>query len=108
LCSRDAVFVKSIVTLPALAVSELASNFSWPSGLAASFSVGPPASLLAAGAGVEELLDVAGAAGALAGADAEELVLLDEPPQPARASRPVARVSIETLGIERVFARPAA
>jgi hypothetical protein len=65
--------VKSIVTLPALAVSELASNFSWPSASVASFSVGPAASLLAVGAAVEELeLDVAGATGALDGADAEE------------------------------------
>jgi hypothetical protein len=76
LCSSDAVFVKPIVTLPALAVSELASNFSWPPGSAASFSVGPPASLPTAGAGVEELeLEVVGAAGALVGADAEELAI---------------------------------
>jgi hypothetical protein len=37
------------------------------------------------------------------GVDADELVLLDELPQPASASRLTARVSIESLDMERIF-----
>jgi hypothetical protein len=39
------------------------------------------------------------------GVDAEELVLLEELPQPASASRPTARVTAESVDIERGFAR---
>ena len=49
--------------------------------------------LVVVAAGADEL-DVA----------ADELVLLDELPQPDSARRPMARVRIESLGIGRVFA----
>jgi hypothetical protein len=42
--------------------------------------------------------------GVLADVDAEELVLLDELPHPARVSRVTATVSIEALGMKRIFA----
>jgi hypothetical protein len=52
---------------------------------------------------------VAGLLGVLAaGVDADELVLLDELPQPDRARRPTARVRIESLGVRHVFARSVA
>jgi hypothetical protein len=54
------------------------------------------------GAGVEAVaeLDVVGVA-ALAGVDADGVVRLDEPPQPAHARRPTARVNVESLDGER-------
>ena len=54
-------------------------------------------------AGVEDVaeLDVVGVATALAGVDADEVVLLAEPPQPANARRPTARVNVESLDRER-------
>jgi hypothetical protein len=54
------------------------------------------------GAGVDAVavLDVVGVEATLAGVDAGELVLLDEP-QPASASRPTARASVESLDTER-------
>src|SRR5436190_11130564 len=78
LCGSEEELLKSIETLPALALSEVLSNFSSPLGSAASASlVSPPP---AGGALVEV---VAGAAGA--GVDsAVELFL--ELPQPAAAS----------------------
>jgi Cytochrome bd terminal oxidase subunit I len=94
-----------------LAVSEVMLYFSWPSGFAARLSVllglAPPV----AGAGVEEVAELGGVGveAALVGVEAEELlVLLEELPQPVRASRPTARVSIETLCMGRRFALPAA
>jgi hypothetical protein len=55
------------------------------------------------GTGVEAVaeLDVVGVATALAGVDADELVLLDEPPQPASARTPTKRVNVESLDGER-------
>jgi hypothetical protein len=47
-----AMLVKAIETLPALAVSEVLSYFSWPSGLAARLSTCP----VLAGAGVEDFV----------------------------------------------------
>src|SRR6202035_781305 len=95
------MFVKLIDTVPAFAVSEVWSNFSWPSGLAARLRA--PA---AAGAGAAVELDVlAGVEAVVAGVVAEELLLdvvLEELPQPARASRPTAiaaRAGIECLGV---------
>src|SRR5437763_1161840 len=74
LCGSEEELVKSIATLPALAVSEDLSNFSSPLGSAASASfVSPPP----AGAALVEV--VAGAAGA--GVDSEEELLLLELPQ---------------------------
>jgi hypothetical protein len=74
-----------------LAVSDVVSYFSWPSGLAATFNACPPAVPPAAGVG-----DV--------GVEVEELVLLDELPHPARASRPTATVNTKALGMKRIFA----
>jgi hypothetical protein len=97
LCSSDEAFVNAIVTWPALAVSEVVSNFNWPSAFAARLIV--CVAPLVAGAGVEELaeLDAVGAGAALVAEDAEELVVLDELPQPASAIRPAASASTETL-----------
>jgi hypothetical protein len=96
------MFVNAIETLPALALSEVVSNFSWPSGLAVRLSA--PAALVSplAGAGVAAL-DVVGVA-ALLGVEAEELVLLEELPQPASAITPNARTGIEDLARNRAFA----
>jgi hypothetical protein len=107
LCSIEAELVKEIDTLPALAVSEVVSNFSWPSGLVARLSACPP--LPPPAAGVEDVAElvVAGVAGEFVGLVVEELVLLAELPQPASASRPTVNVSTETFGRERIF-RPAA
>jgi hypothetical protein len=68
--------------------------FSWPSELAARLSVCPPA---AAGAVEVAVLDVAELEVA-AGVEAEELVLLEELPQPLRASSPIASASNEAFG----------
>jgi hypothetical protein len=77
------MLVKSIVTLPALALSALLSNFSWPSGLAATASVllAPDPSLLA---GADALVLVV-AALVLLGGDVEVLEVL-ELPQPVSAN----------------------
>jgi hypothetical protein len=106
LCGSEEAFVNATETLPALAVSEFVSNFNWPSALAAMLS----AELPVAGAGVEAAaeLEVVGAGAALVVAAVEELVVLDELPQPANASRPAARASAETLGTNCVVARAAA
>jgi hypothetical protein len=105
---REAMLVKAMETLPAFAVSDVLSNFSWPSGLAARLSdcPAPPA----AGAGVEDAaeLDVVGVAAVLGDEEAEEPELLEELPQPARASTPTTTPSIDTVGMERDIARPAA
>jgi hypothetical protein len=98
LCPSEDMLVKAIETLPALAVSDVVLYFSWPSGFAATLNACPA---LAAGA-VEP--DVVGVAAALVGAEDDELVLEEELPQPARASRPTARVSIESLRIEPAVA----
>jgi hypothetical protein len=90
------MFAKEIETEPAFAVSEVVSNFSWPSGSAATLRVDPAPD---AGAG----LDVAG----VDAAGVDELVeLLDELPHPANASRPASK-SIETLGAGRLLAADA-
>jgi hypothetical protein len=94
--------VKLIDTVPAFAVSDAGSNFSCPSGLAARLSAPAAAG---AGAGVE--VDVlAGVEAVVAGVDVEELleVVLEELPQPARASRPTAIAA--SAGIERLGVRP--
>jgi hypothetical protein len=60
-----------------------------------------------AGAGVVVALEFVGVLAALAGVDsaggveAEELVLFEELPQPAIASRPASRVSVQSLDVER-------
>ncbi len=56
------------------------------------------------GAVAVAVVDVVGVTAALVGVNAEELVLLDEPPQPANASRPTARMRVESLDTERDFA----
>jgi hypothetical protein len=70
----------------------------------AGWLAGVDAGGLAAGADAVAVLDVVVVTAALAGVEAGELVLLDEPPQPASASRPTARVSIESLNTEFGFA----
>jgi hypothetical protein len=72
---------------------------------------GWPVGVDAGGLGVEvdaaTELDVVGATAALAGVDAEMVVVVvlpDEPPQPASASRPRARVSVESLDMGGSFA----
>jgi hypothetical protein len=76
----------------------------WPSGLAATAIVSAPA----AGALVVLVeLVVAGVAVVVAGVDADELVLLEELPQPVSASRPRASASIESVIGEDFFARAA-
>jgi hypothetical protein len=92
------MFVKAIETLPALAVSEVVSNLSWPSGSAARLSVCPALAPLA-GAGVEDAaeLDVVGVAAGLAGGVLADELLdelpLDELPQPAASNAASATLS---------------
>jgi hypothetical protein len=95
------MFVKVIETLPALAVNELVLYFNWPSAFAARLSDCPAAPVAAAG--VEEAAELE-----VVGAGAEELVVLDELPQPASAIRPAVRASTETLRKNCDFARAAA
>jgi hypothetical protein len=99
--------VKSIETLPALAVSEVVLYLSWPSWLASRLKLLPP--LAAAGlAAVEVLAELDSVVGvaALAGVDAEELVVLLELPHPTSTNSPAIRARIETVGIERLFVAP--
>jgi len=95
------MFVKAIETLPAFAVNEVVLYFNWPSALAARLRDCPAAPVAAAGAGEAAELEVVGVG-------AEELVVLDELPQPASAISPTPRASIETLGKNGDFARAAA
>jgi hypothetical protein len=108
LWGRGDAFVNAIETWPALAVSEVVSNFNRPAGLAVRLSV--CAAPLVAGAGVEELaeLGAVGVGAALVAEEADELVVLDELPQPVNAIRPAASASTETLGKNCDFARAAA
>jgi hypothetical protein len=134
LCSSEAELVKAIETLPALAVSDVVSNFNWPSAFAARLSAvaAPAAAVLVAGAGVVELdalfvgagagagveLDALVAGGgvveldalvaALVGEDAEELVVVEELPQPASTSTPRSTINVETLVVWRMVAGPPA
>ena len=101
LCDRGAEFVNAIETLPALAVSEVVLYFNWPSALAARLSDCPAPPVAAAGVEEAAELDVAGV-------DAEELVVLDELPQPASAITPAAKASVETLGASCHLDRAAA
>jgi hypothetical protein len=102
LCGTCEELVKEIDTDPALAVSEVLSNFNWPSELAARLRMEAALEgVLAAGAGAVALDALVVAAGV------EELVeLFDELPQPA-ASAPASR-STETVGTRRIHARGAA
>lgn len=102
LCASDAMLAKAIVTVPALAVSDVVLNFSWPSGSAARASACPPPPVAAAGVEDAVELDV-DEAGAL-GVEADELVLLEPlEPHPAKASAPTASVSSETVDRERAL-----
>jgi hypothetical protein len=103
------MFVKSMLTFPALAVNEVVSYFSWPCGLEARLKVCPALAPPVAGAGAEEVAElVVGAAALLLVVAAEELLLGEELPHPASASSPAASASIEIIDSERVFTRPAA
>jgi hypothetical protein len=75
----------------------------WPSGLAATAIVSAPA----AGALVVLVELVVAGVAVVAGVDADELVLLEELPQPVSASRPRASASIESVIGEDFFARAA-
>jgi hypothetical protein len=90
LWASEAMFVKSIVTLPALAVSEVLSYFSSPDVLAASASVeDAPAGAAVVAAGVEAVVPPDSGAAVLAGVELGEL-LLEELPQPASTATPAA------------------
>lgn len=90
LCIRGAIFVKSIVTFPVLALSELFVNFNWPPGSAASESE----PLLAAGAGADPVVvDAAGVLGEDGALLLLLLLLLLELPQAARLSATAATLS---------------
>src|SRR4051795_2769551 len=83
--------VKSTVTLPAFASSELLSNFSWPPGSAAITSdedaLPEPDDELEPEVVVADGVEVAAVVSAAAGADSVVvLVLFDELPHPATAS----------------------
>jgi hypothetical protein len=96
------MLVKSIETAPALAESEVVSNLSCPSESAATLRLAPEPPGLA-GVEVAAELDVVEVAAGLA----EELELVEELPQPARTSRPVASAGARIFEMERVVARPA-
>jgi hypothetical protein len=102
LCSTGARLVKASVTLPAFALSVEGMYLNWPSGFAATAIVSAP---LAGALVVLVELVVAGVAAVVAGADVAELVLLDELPQPASASRPRVSASIDSVIGEGFFAR---
>src|ERR1700728_4716038 len=87
------MFVKSIDTLPALAVSEVSLNSSRPSKLS---------SRLSAPAGVGAAAVLAWVEGVVRGVDAAELVVLEPPPQPASTNAPSATVSSEAGRMRRV------
>jgi hypothetical protein len=74
----------------------------WPSGFAATAIASAP---VAGALAVLVELVVAGVAAVVAGADVAELVLLDELPQPASASRPKVSASIDSVIGEGFFAR---
>jgi hypothetical protein len=104
--------VNTIVTVPALAVSAEVVYLSCPSGLAARLTVLVPVGAGAAGvelvvlAGVEVVVLAGVEVVVLAGVEVEELVELDvllveEPPQPASATTPTARASIVEIGCLR-------
>jgi hypothetical protein len=98
------MLVKSIETLPALADSAFVLYFSCPSEFAVRLSACPEAGAVVAGVFAEAALDVAGLAG-VRGVEAEELVVLDELPQPLRASSPAASASIEAFDMGWLPAR---
>jgi hypothetical protein len=97
--------VKSIVTLPAFALSEVLSNFSCPLGSAATASEDPPA-------GAAAVLDVAALVDVevlvAAGADAVLLLLELEPPHAARprAAAATHNTTAGNLSIRDISSRP--
>jgi hypothetical protein len=100
--SGDA-FVKLIVTEPGFAVSDVLSNFSCPSTLAARL-IGCVLPTEVDGAGVDAAVLAGVELAVLAAVELEEL-LLEELPQPASATRPTANAA--TPGVEYLRARPA-
>jgi hypothetical protein len=90
LWGRGEVLVKSIVTLPAFADSEVVSNFRAPPGSAASFNAPPDE---AAGAGVEAVALEVVAGGAAVEEDVVLLELLDpHPASTTSANSPATKV----------------
>src|SRR5580693_6462082 len=102
LCPSGDMFVKSIETLPALALSVVLLYLSWPSALASRLSA--PLGEVLDDVDVLAVLELVGVLGVVAGAVVEELVL-EEPPQPASASTPTARVTAASVGIECFLSR---
>jgi hypothetical protein len=86
LWGSEDLLVKSIVTLPALAVSELLVNFSAPLGSAESLIELPAPPPPVPAAGVELEVDGAGAA-------ADDVLLLVVPLEPPHAANPSARAA---------------
>jgi predicted nicotinamide N-methyase len=74
-----------------------------PSGLAASAR----AVVALAGAGVVAVAELVVGAADVVGVEADELVLVEELPHPASASRPRANATIDSVGRERFFGQPA-
>jgi hypothetical protein len=93
LCIRGAIFVKSIVTFPAFAISELFVNFNCPPGSAASESEPLPATGAGADPVVVDAAGVLGEDGALLLLPLLPLLLLLELPQAARLSATAATLS---------------
>ncbi len=106
--------MKSIETLPAVALSEVLLYFNWPSALASRLRALLAVPLELAGVVAELVVAEDEVAGVVAeevvgvAAVVEELVVLEELPHPASASRPTATVTAESVGTERIFARPCA
>jgi hypothetical protein len=101
------MFVKAMLTLPALALSFLVVYSSWPSRLASSFSELLPVAAEDEGV-LLVVLAVLVVAGGLVVAGAvvlEEALLLEELPQPASRIRPSPIAAAATTRIERAFAR---
>jgi hypothetical protein len=92
------MLVKSIETLPALAVREVVLYLSWPSGLAATLRALPPAlSPVAGGGGAGVAADVEAAV--VVGVELAVLALFEELPHPARSSSPVARAGTRAFEV---------
>jgi hypothetical protein len=111
LCGSDDMFVKSIDTLPAFALSDVVLYLSWPSGFASSFTLLEPPDAAGAGAAVDvlaelELLDDVSAGVLVLAAVEEELD--EELPQPASASSAAASASTGMIAFERLVVRPTA
>ncbi len=103
LCASGEAFVKSIATLPAVALSDFVLYSSWPSLFASRLRLlEPPAG--AAAVDVEAVLAVVVLAELVVGVSAalEEELELDELPQPASASSAAGSANSENRAFERI------